>query len=417
MLPAARIEGSGAMTAEGQDESSPVQFTGRGGELFGILFRGYVLMVPTVGIYRFWLTTWKRRFYWQNTVIDGDPLEYTGNAVQLLIGFLFALGFFLPIYIAFFYLSTQTSEIAGIGYLVIAIVFWFLMGYAAYRARDFRLSRTLWRGIRFDQRGNAWAYALRRFLWSIAMVLTLGLIYPFMAANLWRYRYTHTWFGDRQFSFHGSWKKLAGPWYVIYFGYALLIIATFIYIGGAKDYTITGPEDFPVPGPGTTAFIFFDLFMLLVAYCYWRSRSTSRMLSSVSIGDAAVTVRVRLRTLIWQYVLYGLAVAGLLVVAGIVAGGVFASLSSRGGGFDPETVSRVLQAGWTTIVLIFVVYLLVIAALGLLGEVILGYGFWRAVARGASISNAWTLKSVRASGEDRALAGEGLADALNVGSY
>ena len=38
-----------------------VEFTGTRSELFGILTRGYLLMVPTAGIYRFWVTTWKRR--------------------------------------------------------------------------------------------------------------------------------------------------------------------------------------------------------------------------------------------------------------------------------------------------------------------------------------------------------------------
>ena len=96
----------------GEGRIARVEFTGTRSELFGLLFRGYVLMLPTIGIYRFWVTTWKRRFYWHNTVLDGEPLEYTGNALQLLIGFLFALAFFLPIYIGFFYLSTQAPEIA-----------------------------------------------------------------------------------------------------------------------------------------------------------------------------------------------------------------------------------------------------------------------------------------------------------------
>lgn len=410
------------MSTEGQgNRGGRGQFTGRGGDLFGILLRGYLLMVPTVGIYRFWLTTWKRRFYWQNTVIDGDPLEYTGTAVQLLVGFLFALGFFLPIYIAFFYLSTQTSEIAGVGYLAVAVVLWFLMGYAAYRARDFRLSRTLWRGIRFGQHGNAWAYALRRFLWSILMVVTLGLAYPFMASNLMRYRYRHTWFGDRRFEMTGTWRRLAGPWYRVYFGMALLIVLTFVYIGGSQDYTISGPEALPVPGPGTIAFAAFDVLMLFAAYCYWRSREASRMLSTVTIGDAVVTVRVRTRTLIGQYLLYGVAVVGALIGLGILLGIAFAAGVStqieQGGSFDPQAIGRMLQSGWTTIALIVGVYLLVVATFGLLGEVILGFGYWRAVANGTTIANAESLKTVRAGAEDPALAGEGLADALNVGSY
>ena len=142
----------------------PVQvvFTGTRREMAGILLRGYALMLPTIGMYRFWMTNWKRRFYWSNTEIDGDPLEYTGHALQLLIGFMLALIVFVPIYALFFYLSTQNGDITLIGYGVVAVVLWFLTGYAHYRARDFRLSRTLWRGVRFDQAGSAYGYAVRR---------------------------------------------------------------------------------------------------------------------------------------------------------------------------------------------------------------------------------------------------------------
>src|SRR5690349_10157379 len=150
------------MTETTQDvRTGRVEFTGGRQEMLGIILRGYALMIPTIGLYRFWQATWKRRFYWQNTVIDGEPIEYTGTASQLLLGFFFALAFFLPIYIAFFVLSMQDVDYVLIGYAVVACVVWYLMGYAIYRARDFRLSRTLWRGIRFDLRGNAFAYGLR----------------------------------------------------------------------------------------------------------------------------------------------------------------------------------------------------------------------------------------------------------------
>ena len=100
-----------------------------------------------------------------------------------------------------------------LGYGGLGLLLWFLIGYAIYRTRDFRLSRTLWRGIRFDQRGSALGYAARRFGWSVLMVLTGGLVYPFLAGNLWRYRYANTWFGDRRFGIAGNWRAFALPYY------------------------------------------------------------------------------------------------------------------------------------------------------------------------------------------------------------
>jgi hypothetical protein len=404
--------------AGADDRVASAEFTGTRSELFGLLLRGHLLMLPTIGIYRFWMVTWKRRFYWQNTVIDGDPLEYTGHAMQLLLGFLFAIGFFLPIYIAFFYLSTQTPQIAVLGYSAVGSVLWFLTGYAVYRARDFRLSRTLWRGIRFDQKGSAWGYAFRRFGWSILMVVTAGLIFPFMAGNLWRYRYRHTWYGDRQFTFNGSWRNLAGPYYLVYLSVVILTVATFAYLGASDDFVVIDGDR--VPGIGFWLLLLADGFVAGLGYFYFRSRETSRMFSAIRVGDAALTVKVRARSLLGQFLLYLLALcaAGLvfLVLIAIVAGGVVGASISNGK-FDPAELLRMFQSGWVTVALLILVYLALLSAFTILGEVILGFGYWALVARNATIKNPASLETVEATAEDTALAGEGLADALNVGAY
>jgi hypothetical protein len=401
-----------------QGRVASVQFSGTRGELFGILFRGYLLMVPTIGIYRFWNVTWKRRFYWHNTVIDGDPLEYTGNAIQLLIGFLFALAFFLPIYIGFFYLSTQSPQVALIGYSVVAAVLWYLMGYAIYRARDFRLSRTLWRGIRFDQKGSAWGYANRRFGWSVLMVLTAGLVYPFMVGNLFRYRYLHSWYGDRQFGFTGSWRNVAGPFYLVYFSVAALTLVTFGYLFGNNAFTFVDGAYMPRGEVWLMGFI--TSLVLFVGIYYYRSRVTSRMFSSIRIGDAGVVVKVRARSMIGQLILYVLALVGAgigLLVIGSMLAASFMTSAMADGQFTAADFGGMFQTGWVTAVAAVLGYLAVLAVIAILGEVILGYGYWMLVARGAIITNADSLLTVRATAEDLALHGEGLADALNVGAY
>lgn len=398
-----------------QGRIARVEFTGTRSDLFGLLCRGYLLMLPTLGIYRFWVTTWKRRFYWHNTVIDGEPLEYTGNALQLLVGFLFAVAFFLPIYIALFYLSTQSPGIVIVGYLVIGALLWFLTGYAIYRARDFRLSRTLWRGIRFNQYGNAWGYALRRFLWSIAMVATLGLIYPAMASNLWRYRYDNTWYGDRRFHWGGSWKTIAGPFYTTYFLVVASVIGGVIVLGAAPSMTFGGTQ---MPGPLGWLGLIGASVVAFLCWFYFRSREASRMFSEVHVGVAKATVKVRARGLLGQFMLYLLALTGagfvLSALAGILLAGILGNALSGGSAVD---FAQFAQSSWLTILALVLGYLVILASFALLGEVFLGYGYWMLVARGATIANADSLGSVRAAGEDRALAGEGLADALNVGAY
>jgi len=395
--------------------SGNVQFSGRRGELFGRLLRGYLLMLPTLGLYRFWLTTAKRRFYWQNTIIGGDRLEYTGSASQLLVGFLFALGVFLPIYLVFFYLSFQSSEVTTIGYIGAALLLWFLAGYAIYRGRDFRLSRTLWRGIRFDQKGSAMGYATRRFFWSLLVLVTIGLAYPFMAANLWRYRYSNTWFGDRQFSFTGSWKTIAGPYYLAWFVFVLAAGFAIWAFVPAFDNASFYSNDIA----GMTSLSMAAVLIVVVGalcFLYYRSRETTRMFSAVRLGDASLSVRVRARSLVGQYLLYGICLLGVLVVLGVIGFGIGQALDAdlSGGDFSAASIAR---AGWTGLVLAAGGYLAALAAFTLLGEVFIDCGYWMLVAREAVITNLDSLTGARATPEDKSVAGEGLADALNVGSF
>ena len=399
----------------GQERPVPVRFTGTRGELGGMLLRGYVLLIPTIGLYRFWLTTWKRRFYWANTEIDGDPLEYTGNAIQLLLGFLMALAIFVPVYGLLFYLSTQSSEAAVIGYGGLGVVLWFMMGYAIYRARDFRLSRTLWRGIRCDQGGSAWNYATRRFFWSLLVLATVGLAYPFMVANLWSYRYRHSWYGDRQFGFAGGWKQLARPFYVTYIAIAITATA-----GLGLASTMGGLPSGGVPSVEGVVVMLLAAALIGILVLYYRSRELSRMFSSVRLGQAALTVRVRARSLLGQYLLFGLALAGsyvVLAIGGLIVLGTVASGAFAGGEFNPEIFMQNLQGSFTVLVAIIFGYLLLLAAFSLMAELFLGLGFWKLVAQGASITGLDSLGDVKARGEDTRLGGEGLADALNVGAY
>ena len=322
-----------------------MRFTGERGELFGIMVRGYLGMLPTLGLYRFWMVTHKRRFYWSNTEIDGDTLEYTGNARQLLIGFMLAVVVFIPIYGFLFFLSTQSSTLLVIGYAVVGTVFWFLIGYAIYRTRDFRLSRTLWRGIRFDQRGSALGYAIRRFLWSVLMVVTAGLVYPFMAGNLWGYRYRNTWFGDRQFGFTGSWRTVAGAYYRIYVIAAAVAVGITVDLVGRHDYS-PGKNGSVVPNwPVVVAG--FALFAFLVYGVYfYRGREITRMFSSIRIGETTVTVVVRGRAMFGQFMLYAVSLAGAVTVFallfGVVIASVVAPLAGNGKTLQTADLARVL---------------------------------------------------------------------------
>src|SRR6202043_3831506 len=176
---------------------------GNRAEFFHLVKRGAGLELVTLGFYRFWLATDFRRHLWSNTHIDGDAAEYTGRAKELLIGFLFALAILVPVYLAYFLVGLEAERLKAFASFPLIAFFYVFGQFAIYRARRYRLTRTVWRGVRFWMDGSGWAYAARAALWAVLMPLTLGLILPWREAALERYKMRHCYYGDLEGSFDG----------------------------------------------------------------------------------------------------------------------------------------------------------------------------------------------------------------------
>jgi len=192
----------------GTETGGGVRFLGVDRDYWRLLIRGAVLLAFTLGIYRFWLLTDIRRFLWSNSEVSGEALEYSGTPQELLIGFMMAIVILVPIYTGFFLaaldLGTLGQLSSGLAFVALAV----LGQYAIYRARRYRLTRTVFRGLRFHQEGSAWLYAFWSIFWWTLTILTLGLAYPFQLASLERYKMRKTYYGELAGSFVGSGWRL-----------------------------------------------------------------------------------------------------------------------------------------------------------------------------------------------------------------
>jgi len=115
------------------------------------------LMVLTLGIYRFWAITVMRRLMWWRTSFDGQRFEYTGNGLEIFVGFLKVfLMVLLPVGLAIGAIrlalesqattaSLETLQWVDSGY---AVVIFFLIELGRFLSWRYRVSRTRWRGIR-----------------------------------------------------------------------------------------------------------------------------------------------------------------------------------------------------------------------------------------------------------------------------
>src|SRR5882724_11752373 len=93
------------------------RFLGESREYWRILTRDGVLLILTLGLYRFWVANDIRRYLWSSTEIGGDELEYTGDPFELLVGFLVLVVILCPLFAA------ASLAILVSGQVVVALFF------------------------------------------------------------------------------------------------------------------------------------------------------------------------------------------------------------------------------------------------------------------------------------------------------
>ena len=391
-------------------------FTGRAKAFRWVMLRGALLRLATLGIYRFWLTTETRRFLWANTEIGGDSFEYSGTARELVLGGLMMIALLAPAYALFWWFAgTEFGAAARLSSAGALVFLGLLGGYASYRARRYRLTRTAFRGIRFHQSGSAFAYALRSLLWGVLTALTLGLAYPWARASLERYKLAHTHYGSWEAKFAGSGTQLfcrgIGLWLIL-----MAVAVTFVVAVGQ----FVDPDALTRAGHGATddkaAFaavqvMLIGLGLMLLAgigYPLLQAIVMRWWLEGLRIGPLAVATTLRKRSIVGAYMrcfLY----AALLLIAGSIAVGLTVDSAS-----DLKLSDDVDQLAMTGVGV--VAYLVAVLSLWVLHQTTVKLRIWRLAVDSISIAGFEAITNVRADTRRPGSAmGEGFADALHAG--
>ncbi|WP_246153877.1 YjgN family protein [Methylobacterium oryzihabitans] len=407
----------------GGPQRAAVAFDARLDGLIWLAVKGFLLSIVTFGIYRFWYVTDLRRFFWTRTAVAGSPAEYNGTGKELFLGFLVALAILVPVYLVLFGLSVAVPAFASVS-VVVSFVGLFLLGqFAIYRGRRYRATRTLWRGMRLGQDGSAFAYAARAGGWWLVIVLTFGLAFPFMRADLERYRINHTLVGTSRMTSTASGRSVLGPFLLIY----LLALGPLVGVGlamlVAADFSL--PTDLMIPKPGGnpgdlivnpaydgstigllakigigTLVLCVPAALLLVPY--YRARETRAFMAAARLGGVGLESTLRARQFYWPYFVYALSGLGVLLALGIAATLLAAVSQSTG-----------IHGLYALLILVYPVVLLLFGALYVRQ---VQARLWAAVATTTAVVNPGELDAILASARAPGSGlQEGLADALDVG--
>ncbi len=362
-----------------------VDFTGNRSEFRKLVTKGALLELVTFGFYRFWLVTDIRRHLWAHTAVDGDAAEYTGRAKELLVGFLIALAILVPIYLAYFLVGIEFERWQAFASVPLFLAFYAFGHFAIFRARRYRLTRTVWRGVRFWMDGSGWAYSLRAMLWGLLVLLTLGLALPWREAALERYKMQHTHYGILTGDFEGDgWTFFKRAWWLWLLSPIALVV-------------------FPL------APFFFAEF---------KARQWRWWLDGIRIGDVSLSSRLphdAFYGLYWKVVGWWT----LLTIAftAYIAGGTFLLVAVSGVPAEEVFGGDNAAKSIPMVVIMVIGYFALALAINIVMRVYLQRDLWAKVLETVEVHNIAAAADVRGSAQLAGALGEGFADGLDVAGF
>jgi len=265
-----------------------IEFTGNWREYLPIAITNALLIICTLGIYRFWAAARQRRYLWSRTRFIDDSLEWTGTGREMFFGFLLVMCVLVPFFLFFQFLFpalvARGKADAAFGiFSLFYIALIYLGGFARFRALRYRLSRTYWHGIRGGSDDPGWNYG-GEYLGRFALAaITMFIMFPWAATRLWNARWKAMSFGPLQFRSSLDSEGLIGRWALIY----AAPIAMFVLI-------LTGLEGLRASSAAVGGFSIWHLFVLFgllfyfaipLATLHWYAKYFRNAAEATKIGE------------------------------------------------------------------------------------------------------------------------------------
>jgi uncharacterized membrane protein YjgN (DUF898 family) len=186
-------------------KTTPVIFQGKASEYFGIWIVNLLLSLITLGIYSAWAKVRRKKYFYNNTLIENVGFDYHAKPISILKGRIIAVAFFVG--------YSMSASINPLLPGVFLIIFFLVLPWLVVRGSLFNARNTSYRGLRFDFIGTI-GQAVKVFIGLPLLILpTLGLIMPYVAHQKSQFMVNNHRFGLSQFTMQPVIKK----YYKVYF--------------------------------------------------------------------------------------------------------------------------------------------------------------------------------------------------------
>lgn len=142
-----RLEpGFAAVPAEPSRRTLDIRFTGSGSEYFRIWAVNLLLILITLGLYLPFAKARRIRYFYANTLVDGQALSFHGDPWKMFRGFVL-----LAVLMGVYTFAGEFSPAAALPAFLLLCLVWPALWRAAMQ---FRLGNTSWRGLRLGFDGS-----------------------------------------------------------------------------------------------------------------------------------------------------------------------------------------------------------------------------------------------------------------------
>jgi uncharacterized membrane protein YjgN (DUF898 family) len=273
-----------------------LSFSGTASEYFRIWIVNLALSIATLGIYSAWAKVRRKRYFYSQTSLDGEPFEYTGQPVAILKGRVLAV-----IVAAAAYAASHYSWKLLVVMLAVAV---FVFPWLVVRSYAFNAYNTTYRGLRFRFSATYWRCWRLTTGYGLLTIVTFGLGWFYFKTRLTEFVVRNHAYGATPFTVPDL-KK-------IFFGYYGKMVGLGI-LGGivlsATVFSIVSQVGQPRhDSPWAYVINSLSYVMYLGIFAYIRSRILNATYNNMELGD------VRFRSTLGGWKLYGLYAVNILAI-------------------------------------------------------------------------------------------------------
>jgi len=268
---------------------TPLEFTGKASEYFGIWITNILLSIVTIGIYSAWAKVRTKKYFAHHTLLADTGFDYHAKPLNILKGRIIAVVLY-----SIYGLVSQASPLLAVIFLGLVFLAtpWIIL-----QSMRFNLRNTSHRGLRFNFVGKL-SEAVKIYIFYTALIVfTLGLILPFLNYRSRSFSINNTCFGLSRFqaqltarSFYLTYLKLGGWMILVAISCAALLgLAHIVGLGFNLSALIS----------------FLPLLLLIVVIvgpgAYLKASLGKLVYNSTHLENFSFTCDWRARDLIWIY--------------------------------------------------------------------------------------------------------------------